>query len=929
MVDIWRLVWGKTEPTRPLWCHLLDTGFVAHALLSPDSALASIVSKFAGATGCPLNQTRSWLSFLVGLHDIGKCASDFQCIGPTNLTDPLRASSLPFRDFPQIGFRHEIMTREWVKPFLIETAGWHPKAASVVSSALGGHHGIFSHKEQLSEPQVFSARWNPLRNKLVMILKESFAVQDWCAPRFPQASVAGVLLVALTVFSDWIASNDKLFPTLPAIEDPAKYVDFISKYAIDVVTNLGLIGKIGWEYLPRYSDVWTDPKLNPPRPVQKECEQISLAQPNFQLLIIEAPMGEGKTESALHAATRAISNLALGGLYMALPTAATSNQMWTRIREFIEPHDPDASEKVRLVHSMAWLVDKVDQQNAAQKGSEIVNVKSEDSENQGGSSEIDEQTLALEWFRPMRRGLLAPYGVGTVDQALMAAMHVKFGFLRLLGLAGKVLIIDEVHAYDAYMSQILARLLEWTRVLDIPVILLSATLPQSRKNALLEKVGAIPPSCESSDENISNTQDKIIAQITLVDRQGKTSLFPITMPSRAIQIKLVVHPSFLGDEVKTAKLACDLVEGGGCLCVIANTVDRAQAIFREIKKRYPGEDDECITRLFHARFPAARRSEIEKEVLAFFDKRSIADGNKPPETTRPKRAILVATQVVEQSLDLDFDVMISDLAPVDLLLQRVGRLHRHIRPSRPTGSIPTFHILLPTDGDLHILSLPYDEYRMLRTWITIRTRLNVALPEEIRPLVEEVYSEEKSTPLLPNFAQEDLSRHLQIAKRNFEKKQEEDEIKAQKYLLPPPDARSFALTASTYKAFVEDEDGGGTNFFYAKTRTGDDNQRVLLLEGPVFQNFFTQQNSPPRIILQGIFGYMVNLRGSWVWDTIPETGFDPIIPAPRWARGMLVLRMQNNSWQGRDRNNRQLIIRYDSTYGVLKEKRNQLKETAK
>ncbi|OLS12943.1 MAG: putative CRISPR-associated helicase [Promethearchaeota archaeon CR_4] len=209
---------------------------------------------------------------------------------------------------------------------------------------------------------------------------------------------------------------------------------------------------------------------------------------------------------------------------------------------------------------------------------------------------------------------------------------------------------------------------------------------------------------------------------------------------------------------------------------------------------------------------------------------------------------------------------------------------------------------------------------MFLTRIILRTRPLFDLPKDIRPLVESVYSDQQPNLSLPKISSEDLREHLQEAKIKFEKAQEEDEVNAQVYLLPPPDARNFSLTASTYKAFVEDEDGGGTNFFYAKTRTGDDNQRVLLLEGTAFQNFFAQHNSPPREILQKIFGCMVNLRRNWVWDTIPDAGFDPITPAPRWTRGMLVLRLQNNSWQGRDHKNNHFTIRYDSTFGVMKEK---------
>jgi CRISPR-associated endonuclease/helicase Cas3 len=271
--------------------------------------------------------------------------------------------------------------------------------------------------------------------------------------------------------------------------------------------------------------------------------------------------------------------------------------------------------------------------------------------------------VAEEWFAANKKhGLLAPYGVGTIDQALLAVLQTKHVFVRLFGLAGKCVILDEVHAYDAYMTTLMERLLRWLAALDCPVVLLSATLPRDKRLKLLRAYAG---------DDLPEAEDVSYPRLTSVAVGRPPEVRHLQAdPDRARTIK----PGWMdeGNLVETLRQA---LADGGCAAVIRNTVGLAQNTYLQLRDalKAHGIDVE----LFHARFPFGRRREIEDAVLKRFGK----NGGPAERNQR----VLVATQVVEQSLDLDFDVMISDVAPVDLVLQRAGRLHRHTRGQRPRG----------------------------------------------------------------------------------------------------------------------------------------------------------------------------------------------------------------------------------------------------
>ncbi|MCS6803449.1 MAG: CRISPR-associated helicase Cas3' [Dehalococcoidia bacterium] len=381
--------------------------------------------------------------------------------------------------------------------------------------------------------------------------------------------------------------------------------------------------------------------------------------------------------------------------------------------------------------------------------------------------------IAAEWFTYRKRGLLAPFGVGTVDQALLAILRARHGFVRLFGLAGKVVIIDEVHAYDTYMSRLLDRLLEWLAALGSPVILLSATLPASRRRELVAAyrrglgAPAQEPPAVSYPRLTWATAAHVAAQA--VQHQGG---------ARSVQVVPLPASSRLGD--LGGRLA-DALRDGGCAVVICNTVGRAQQVYQALKPLFSGraDDDFPVLDLLHARYLVDEREERERRVRGRF--------GKPSESVRPNRAVLVATQVVEQSLDLDFDLLVTDLAPADLVLQRAGRLHRHERPRPAPLAAPTLWLLMPDLDPSGQLALDradlavYGEHVLLRSWLALRDRRSILLPEEIEPLVEAVYGEGT-----PDALPEPLRQQWQRSEHAHREALAKDDEEAKRRWIPAP-----------------------------------------------------------------------------------------------------------------------------------------------
>ena len=542
----------------------------------------------------------------------------------------------------------------------------------------------------------------------------------------------------------------------------------------------------------------------------------------------------------------------------------------------------------------------------------------------------EEPRRAQDWFGNAKRALLAPEGVGTVDQALMAALNVKHGFLRFLGLSARTLIIDEVHAYDVYMNVLMRRLLAWCRTLRIPVILLSATLSRAQKHDLLEAYDSAPPPEEADPARDAYPLLTFVPWDAPAFRCPEPGQPPLQTQPRAVRI--VRHYGLLPLREREARQAAyeriaaqarELASAGGCICVLLNTVADAQGVYQALSA-YP------YKKLFHARFPAERRSKIEEDVLKWFGKG--LDDN-PENPARPPEFILVCTQVVEQSLDVDFDAMITSLAPIDLLLQRSGRVWRHERTDRAQAvTAPILHVLLPAAGafappqsDASAFGATgkvYDHLAVLyRTLAELEKRDRFRLPDDFRPLIEACYGETSCpTNVAPALYQQALERSR--------RQDADDESKAKLHLIALPSRRKFKLT-EMQNGVEEGEEGEAADYFRARTRLGDDTRNALFVEdreieeaiqkGAEAKQAGTDRGHafPGKRLLRRLFLQKASIPAWWLNDLEPAPGYAWVRDSegPQWTRRHTVFYLQNGEWHGR-RSRSDALLRNDPDLGL-------------
>lgn len=699
----------------PVICHLADTAAVAMELvrngLSPIAV--QTLEKGLGLSGEALVHC---CGFFAGSHDLGKVSPAFQ-FQVDKVGKALAGSELYdlWHKLPQVRRAgkapHGLVTARTLPEFLIEL-GLDKRLSKKLSVIVGGHHGFFPSNDdikQLDEALAGANEGNNWRQFSREIFEQLWKFVGLTPQDLPKQcdNGAAMLLAGLTTVSDWIASNPDQESGFPYANDT-----LFEEYAAELPDKAKrALNALGWTKLPtgkplRFSELF--PKMIPPRPLQEAAMEMAESLTAPCLVLIEAPMGDGKTETALFLADYLQQQAATGGFYIGLPTQATSNAMFERVGKFLTQRYPKEQFpdliNLTLTHSAAAL--KAEYQASMCRLDQVY--------------DEDRHVVAREWHMARKRTLLSPYGVGTLDQALMGVVRSRHQFVRLFGLAGRTVILDEIHAYDLYTSTLLERFVEWLALLGSPVVALSATLPIETRRKLLNAY-AKGSGCPQP-------------KLPLAEYPRLTKFTPQGVSAKSFAASPHVKRSLNLRWVKDAEWAEALQEKlaeGGCAAVICSTVERAQEVFQRLQEYFP----EGELGLFHGRFLFVDRDRIEKDCLARFGKTG----------QRPKRYVLVATQVIEQSLDVDFDLMISDLAPVDLLLQRSGRLHRHEREHRPARlAEPTMWLIAP-DLDDHSKAqfaeagFVYDRHVLLRSWLAMRDRTSVQLPDRMDDLIESVY----------------------------------------------------------------------------------------------------------------------------------------------------------------------------------------------
>jgi len=811
----WPQLWAKTHRDwtnhgradcryHPLLYHMLDVAAVATLVwdqcLGPELRKRLQSSLGTGA--------RIEIVFLSGAHDIGKASPGFQ----KKVPELSNRSELPFSG-NDLNRRHEFVSAHVLK----EALGSCP-AAAVSGQIAGGHHGVFPRSSDLvpmGPGTLGNNQWKAARQD---VLQEFASTVGFDLNQAAQSgreiadpAVVPILAGFISVV-DWIGSNQDFFPCAAKLGTPVAIsaVDYWKKTqgrAQKALVKLGWLPAVTFSDETPFTAVFRDFR---PNALQAAAIELASKQTSPYLMIVEAPMGQGKTEAAVYAADMAMSRGFARGMYVALPTQATGNAMFKRVRDdYLKHRGHQGKLNLQLVHGDAVLA-----QMEEVKEGEFPEFRPHSI---GGEGDIDAQS----WFTARKRPLLAPFGVGTLDQSLLSVLKTKHWFVRLFGLAGKVVIFDEVHAYDAYMSTILERLLHWLAELDCTVILLSATLPEARRRALVKAYSGRDDGEYKRYPRITLTKPRYHPD-TQTDRSPACVEIPREEP-RAVDLRFAA--------TDLATLAASLsgqLEQGGCAAVICNTVNRSIEVYKHLRDTL--KDTECL--LFHARTLKMWRREREEGVLRRFGKGEKQADGMYTNSDRPKRTVLVATQVIEQSLDLDFDLMVSEIAPVDLLLQRCGRLHRHTR-KRPAGlARPQFIVLCdaetagpPPKSFVKSIEYVYDRYVLLRTWLALHRRERpdrLEVPGEIEPLVEAVYGES------PLNCDDGWNAALAEAKARMEHDRSESEKAAGKLLVCQPKYPE-ELIEEFNDQLADDEDPEVHKTVRAATREGDPSITVVML----------------------------------------------------------------------------------------------------
>ncbi len=532
-------------------------------------------------------------------------------------------------------------------------------------------------------------------------------------------------LAGFAILCDWIGSSTEHFKYESSRMRLEDYWRVARAAAVNAVNGSGLTGSRARPFLG--VDQLFPHIASAPSPLQVAAAEVALGS-GPRLFVLEDLTGSGKTEAALILAQRLMGAGRADGIYFALPTMATANAMHARVRPLLGKLF-DGAPNYLLTHSGLRLEEQ-DRIAIGRNGPGGTEPRGGGAETYGCGEQETAGAAASGWLADGRKkALLAELGVGTIDQALLAALQSKHAALRLFGLHRHVLIVDEVHACDAYMLRILRKLLELHAAFGGSAILLSATLPLEQRRQLtaafsagLGEKGMATPDAKAYPL-LTAAGSGAVVEIPVEPRHGIPRTIPISWHATV--------------EAAAARVVA-ASRSGQCACWIRNSVKDALEAYQQLV----GELGKDQVTLFHARFALGDRLYLEQQVVDRFGAES--DG------ARRGGHVVIATQVVEQSLDIDFDVMVTDLCPIDLIIQRAGRLQRH--PSRDQGRSPAIlEVLAPLwseapppgwlGGPFRRTALVYDDPGVLwRTARVLHLNAKLVLPAEARQMVEDVYA---------------------------------------------------------------------------------------------------------------------------------------------------------------------------------------------
>lgn len=722
--------------------HCLDVAACGYQLVMENRYHSADI---LGALGFSRQDAASWFAYFLTIHDIGKFARGFQQLYQHPALVPPAGKNYTARH-DSLGFWlwNEHIQRRWLEDdiSLFPGAGnkkqWR-NSLHIWLQIVTGHHGIppdASVRGALAfTPEDLQAVELYLHDVQEIFqwatFPQQFSDKEWRKDLKKQSWA----LAGLTVLSDWLGSNQHYFPFTATVMPLPEYWLYAQQRAQTAIAALPISAVAS--HFNGHKDLF--PFIHQLTPLQQLACDLEIDVTGAQLMILEDVTGAGKTEAALILAHRLMAQARADGLYVGLPTMATANAMYQRLADAYRAlFQPQTRPSLVLAHG-ASKMSEVFSQSVWQAANE----------EQGyyGQAESSASSECNIWFADSRKkALLAEVGVGTLDQLLMAVMPFRHQSLRLVGMFNKVLILDEVHAYDSYMVRLLEGLLSCHAAQGGSAIILSATLPLDLREKLLRAFA------RGAEREVPVLDPQ--AGYPWFSYLGRGGLHEMPVATRE-EVKRCVQISWQTQLDEAIVMIEQAVKEQRCICWIRNSVDDAILVFRQLQERGNIPSENLL--LFHSRFAFIDRIQIEQKALDWFGKHA------QPDLRRGK--VLVATQVIEQSLDIDLDIMITDLAPIDLLIQRAGRLQRHIRDSggqcksalpdeRPA---PVLLILAPEwqpeagvgwlGETLRNTGYVYADHACLwRTQAVLRELGAIIMPEQARTMVESVYAEVLDAP---------------------------------------------------------------------------------------------------------------------------------------------------------------------------------------
>lgn len=676
--------------------HLIDAASVCEVLVS-DGYYKNIASRFCKKAGVCENDFKSYVTWCCAFHDIGKLHPDFQQNILKNASYDekgayecmIQEQNLLNKSYEKC--RHEVVSSHFLKQYFIKNNLYcdnsNPRRSKIEPHLEDALQLIGMHHQ--GKDKNYAKEENPLWEEARTFVYEKLSsIYPYKKVEFPREYRYAAFLLALSVVnaSDFIASKEDFFSSNVSV--PSGVEDYKKKAketSYKVLEKSGLLYHEGDSL--NFGALF--PNVKEKRPMQSETlGSFEFVKNNARFVIVEDACGSGKTESGL-AFCNAMSNSS-HGLYVALPTHATSSAMLPRVRDYLEtigsPYKPELfTSKARSVEIEPSL----------------------------------EQDEMGAWLSNNYHKMAYPYGVGTIDQLLRGVRKEKYGLIRLFGILSKTVLLDEIHSYDSYMLRIIEVFLKYCNIFDTPVVMASASLDKDTKKRLVKAISGLD--YEPLDEYplvTYGTKDEII--------QKKTECW-----HEPYEIRYKMLP-FLDDIDGVASHVCDLSsQYGGCIGVVCNLVNNAVSVYKKLKETLP-KDTELI--LYHSKFYDSEKEKKTREIIKKLGK---------DRKHRPDKCVVVSTQILEQSIDIDFDILCTEISPIDSLIQRMGRLWRH-------SSKGTIRECTQIETPLFVYSSKDDDYGKHSEFVykgsvlketndVLCNKSSVCIPIDIRKMVDEVY----------------------------------------------------------------------------------------------------------------------------------------------------------------------------------------------